>query len=84
MLQNAMNAAEVTDKLGLHSLRQRAWVSFTWCLTQQNSNDIRSSFNPLVPPLVTVFMKVSNGLPLLSRKPVTPKFLKLSPPVRPE
>jgi hypothetical protein len=22
-----MNAAEVTDKLGLHSLRQRAWVS---------------------------------------------------------
>jgi hypothetical protein len=26
-LQNAMNAAEVTDKLGLHSLRQRAWVS---------------------------------------------------------
>jgi hypothetical protein len=26
--QNAMNAAEVTDKLGLHSLRQRAWVSY--------------------------------------------------------
>ena len=26
-LQNAMNAAEITDKLGLHSLRQRAWVS---------------------------------------------------------
>jgi hypothetical protein len=25
--QNAMNAAEITDKLGLHSLRQRAWVS---------------------------------------------------------
>jgi hypothetical protein len=23
-----MNAAEITDKLGLHSLRQRAWVSF--------------------------------------------------------
>jgi ADP-ribosylation factor protein 1 len=22
-----MNAAEITDKLGLHSLRQRAWVS---------------------------------------------------------
>ena len=21
-----MNAAEITDKLGLHSLRQRAWV----------------------------------------------------------
>ena len=26
-LPNAMNAAEITDKLGLHSLRQRAWVS---------------------------------------------------------
>lgn len=25
-MQNAMNAAEITDKLGLHSLRQRAWV----------------------------------------------------------
>lgn len=25
-VQNAMNAAEITDKLGLHSLRQRAWV----------------------------------------------------------
>jgi len=23
-----MNAAEITDKLGLHSLRQRAWVSY--------------------------------------------------------
>jgi ADP-ribosylation factor protein 1 len=28
-LPNAMNAAEITDKLGLHSLRQRAWVRFT-------------------------------------------------------
>jgi hypothetical protein len=27
VFQNAMNAAEITDKLGLHSLRQRAWVS---------------------------------------------------------
>ena len=27
-LPNAMNAAEINDKLGLHSLRQRAWVSF--------------------------------------------------------
>ncbi|CAD0050717.1 unnamed protein product [Aureobasidium pullulans] len=25
LLLNAMNAAEITDKLGLHSLRQRAW-----------------------------------------------------------
>ena len=27
-IQNAMNAAEITDKLGLHSLRQRAWVCY--------------------------------------------------------
>ena len=26
-LPNAMNAAEITDKLGLHSLRNRNWVS---------------------------------------------------------
>lgn len=25
-LPNAMNAAEITDKLGLHSLRNRNWV----------------------------------------------------------
>src|ERR1700749_5143977 len=32
-LPNAMNAAEITDKLGLHGLRQRTWyiqVSLTW------------------------------------------------------
>lgn len=27
-LPNAMNAAEITDKLGLHSLRQRHWYGF--------------------------------------------------------
>ncbi|URE24443.1 ARF [Musa troglodytarum] len=27
-LLNAMNAAEITDKLGLHSLRQRHWWVF--------------------------------------------------------
>ena len=32
LYQNAMNAAEITDKLGLHSLRQRAWVSLFACL----------------------------------------------------
>ncbi|RYR59400.1 hypothetical protein Ahy_A05g025284 [Arachis hypogaea] len=26
-LPNAMNAAEITDKLGLHSLRQRHWLN---------------------------------------------------------
>ncbi|PQE06434.1 ADP-ribosylation factor protein [Rutstroemia sp. NJR-2017a WRK4] len=29
--QNAMNAAEITDKLGLHSLRQRTWYIQSCC-----------------------------------------------------
>ena len=28
-LPNAMNAAEITDKLGLHSLRQRNWYALS-------------------------------------------------------
>lgn len=31
-LPNAMNAAEITDKLGLHSLRQRHWYSNAFLL----------------------------------------------------
>ncbi|KAK8854739.1 ADP-ribosylation factor [Kwoniella newhampshirensis] len=32
-LPNAMNAAEITDKLGLHSLRQRLWYIQAACAT---------------------------------------------------
>ena len=32
-LPNAMNAAEITDKLGLHSLRQRNWYIKSTCAT---------------------------------------------------
>jgi hypothetical protein len=32
-LPNAMNAAEVTDKLGLHSLRNRNWFIQATCAT---------------------------------------------------
>lgn len=32
-LPNAMNAAEVTDKLGLHSLRNRNWYIQATCAT---------------------------------------------------
>jgi len=32
-LPNAMNAAEITDKLGLHSLRQRCWYIQSACAT---------------------------------------------------
>lgn len=32
-LPNAMNAAEITDKLGLHSLRNRQWFIQATCAT---------------------------------------------------
>ena len=32
-LPNAMNAAEITDKLGLHALRQRQWYIQATCAT---------------------------------------------------
>jgi ADP-ribosylation factor protein 1 len=35
-----MNAAEITDKLGLHSLRQRAWVSRSTYLYNGLSSDL--------------------------------------------
>jgi hypothetical protein len=40
-----MNAAEITDKLGLHSLRQRAWVR------QQNPHFSAELTLPLVHPV---------------------------------
>lgn len=57
-----MNAAEITDKLGLHSLRQRAWVWYPGNpLMFIYANSLLSTFNQLVLPLVTVFTKVWNG-----------------------
>ncbi|KAJ8603189.1 hypothetical protein MRB53_042242 [Persea americana] len=44
-LPNAMNAAEITDKLGLHSLRQRAWVSLS------SRSSMRSADNDAVHPI---------------------------------
>jgi hypothetical protein len=55
-----MNAAEITDKLGLHSLRQRAWVSRTARAEEVPSNNY-SIFNlPALPP-VMVSTKAWNG-----------------------
>jgi len=33
-LPNAMNAAELTDKLGLHNMRNRQWYIQATCATQ--------------------------------------------------
>jgi small GTP-binding protein len=71
--QNAMNAAEVTDKLGLHSLRQRAWVSPIPFEKAGLEADDYSSFNPPALPPATVSMKVSSGSRLPSRRPATLK-----------
>lgn len=46
-----MNAAEITDKLGLHSLRQRAWVSpsveYTLLLPQQRLTKPPQTVHPI-------------------------------------
>jgi hypothetical protein len=66
-LPNAMNAAEITDKLGLHGLRQRTWfiqVRIPHSLFQDGSTYQISQPHPNrppVPPVATVSMKVSSG-----------------------
>ncbi|CAN4087528.1 unnamed protein product [Withania somnifera] len=56
-LPNAMNAAEITDKLGLHSLRQRHWYIQSTCATSGEglyegldwlSNNIANKSGPYV------------------------------------
>jgi hypothetical protein len=59
-LPNAMNAAEITDKLGLHGLRQRTWyiqVSNSQCWFSVVSIICRR----LVPRRAMVSTKDSNG-----------------------
>nr|XP_036585627.1 ADP-ribosylation factor [Colletotrichum truncatum]KAF6795678.1 ADP-ribosylation factor [Colletotrichum truncatum] len=75
-LPNAMNAAEITDKLGLHSLRQRAWVRPRFILASRwrdQTNLLDSTSSPPAPPLVMVFTRVSSGLPLPCARRVTSK-----------
>lgn len=60
-----MNAAEITDKLGLHSLRQRAWVRFPiakyFFRLCHTLNNYGSTFNQHAPHPEMVSMKVWNG-----------------------
>lgn len=73
-----MNAAEITDKLGLHSLRQRAWVCLhvvPSCQPISLTPIPNSTSSPLAPPLVTVCMRDSSGSPLPSKRPVTSRNL---------
>jgi hypothetical protein len=68
-----MNAAEITDKLGLHSLRQRAWVGTSFN-EPRHPLIFSSTFNPPVLPPEMVFTKVWNGLQALSERLVISKF----------
>jgi hypothetical protein len=59
-----MNAAEITDKLGLHSLRQRAWVLLPISVHPTkvvNLSLFHSTSNLPAPPPETVSMRVWNG-----------------------
>ncbi|KHG02135.1 ADP-ribosylation factor [Gossypium arboreum] len=70
-LPNAMNAAEITDKLGLHSLRQRHWYIQSTCATSGEGIDgmIELSVSPMLAPFrvpdvypVQVFLVVRGHL----------------------
>ncbi|KAK0117753.1 hypothetical protein ONS95_012079 [Cadophora gregata] len=80
-LPNAMNAAEITDKLGLHSLRQRAWVSLIFARDIPIPN-FRSTFNPPVLPPEMVFTKDWSGSRSPSERLDTSKFGVISSIIR--
>jgi hypothetical protein len=56
-----MNAAEITDKLGLHSLRQRAWVRLNRSTLVSFVDIIHSIFNLLAQLRAMGCTKVSSG-----------------------
>jgi ADP-ribosylation factor protein 1 len=58
-LPNAMNAAEITDKLGLHSLRSRRWYIQTTCATSGKSTDMSCVF--LINNIILLFL-LGDGL----------------------
>ena len=62
-LPNAMNAAEITDKLGLHGLRQRTWYIQVSTLQLSFENAISDCLisRPHVRPVEMVCTKASNG-----------------------
>merc|ERR1711953_1279455 len=55
-LPNAMNAAEITDKLGLHNLRQRKWHTQATCATSGDG-----LYEGLIGPLVSFKMPVRDS-----------------------
>ena len=73
-----MNAAEITDKLGLHSLRQRAWVSLQRhesAHDESNADQARSTSNRPAPHPEMGSMRVSNGSAILYARLATSRYL---------
>ncbi|CAL9749700.1 unnamed protein product [Musa acuminata subsp. burmannicoides] len=65
-LPNAMNAAEITDKLGLHSLRQRHWYIQSTCATSgeglyEGLDWLSSNIASKVPSLLFSFISIAFG-----------------------
>ena len=61
-LPNAMNAAEITDKLGLHGLRQRTWYIQVGLYHSNTPTLFQTiSYRLHVLHLETVFMRVWSG-----------------------
>ena len=61
-LPNAMNAAEITDKLGLHSLKQRTWYIQVGLHHSSTPNQSQVIYYRLhVLPLEMVSMRVWSG-----------------------
>jgi ADP-ribosylation factor family len=64
-LPNAMNAAEITDKLGLHGLRQRTWYIQVSVMNQSVMKPAQIRQNRLLAPRVeTACTRGWNGLAL--------------------
>ncbi|ORX58103.1 ADP-ribosylation factor [Hesseltinella vesiculosa] len=68
-LPNAMNAAEITDKLGLHSLRNRQWYIQSACATSGKFSISRSPlystfslFGQMKQRMLTQFFVIGDGL----------------------
>jgi len=66
-----MNAAEITDKLGLHSLRQRAWVSHDMSLNLDKGSSLDSTSSQLALHPEMVYTKVLSGSATPSRRLAT-------------
>ena len=75
-----MNAAEITDKLGLHSLRQRAWVCYPASPLLNDNLTWLSTSNPPALHLEMVSMRVWSGSQALSGRLVISKIWRPYPP----